>query len=156
MRYLILLLVILLFFCAGNYRKYNGSVGYTDLKVGKDIYEIEFVVKGPSILNAKKKAYVRAAEIGKELGYPFFDVLEINAENYEGTQLIEGKKVINETVSDSNKKKIEITETAPSYNKITSSASKIKVIYSDSAAFNVDEYLHIGKKSGYFKKMWLF
>jgi hypothetical protein len=73
-------LVLLLSGCAGlfppNYRSYSDGVGFSDVQVAKDTWEVSYV--GPAEFNelqAKKMAILRAAELTRLSGRRWFRIV---------------------------------------------------------------------------------
>lgn len=57
------------------YQPLQNGIGFTEVEVGKDKYEIMFHgTSDQDELMAKKYAMVRAAEIGKRNGFPYFTI----------------------------------------------------------------------------------
>lgn len=82
MKYLILLTGLFLIGCATSYQRESFSGGYSDMKVGPDMYQVNF--SGNGYTSSKTTSLYllrRCAEIAREQGYQYFAFIEKGAEN---------------------------------------------------------------------------
>lgn len=95
MRFLSLILVSgLLSACATSYQPQGYSGGYTDMKLGKDIYQVSFKGNGYTGSDRVNRFFLRrCAELTQQQGYEYFALVNQEAEanqqitgtNYNGT-----------------------------------------------------------------------
>ncbi|GBC59270.1 hypothetical protein DENIS_0206 [Desulfonema ishimotonii] len=149
-------LMMFLFLTAGcsstGYGPYNGHSGYSDLKTDAGVYEVEYVENGMSEIESKKKALVRAAEIGFSSGYLYFDVLEERSELLKDRKFVEGKTEIRKSKDENGVKKTEIKESPSHFEDVIKIKTWMKVRFSNRGGkMSVREYRNIGIASGYIK-----
>lgn len=83
-----LMTLVFLFGCATPYQKIGDTGGYQHLKLAEDVYRVTFLGNGFTEYNrAYDFALLRAAEIGKELGYSHFTVE--GQEDCSGTTVVD-------------------------------------------------------------------
>jgi len=153
-------LPLILLGCATSiYHPFSDGVGYTEVEVGKDKYEVMFHgTADQDELVAKKYALIRAAEIGKRNGFGFFAI------DNGKTKEKEDKDVIRETESRSlpderylypHPEKHRKTETVTVTHTETRPTIKILVIYHKDECpdcLSVDQNLAEATESGILKK----
>ena len=83
--------------CASNYyRPYNNGIGYSEVNVAKDRYEIIYYgAADQDELNAKKYAIVRAAEVGKQNKFAYFKIGNSREHEQTSTEVIREKQFDN-------------------------------------------------------------
>lgn len=79
---LLALALMILQSCSSPYRPYSDAVGYCDLQIGKDTWEVQYV--GPSTmaeLQTKELAILRAAELTHLMGGRWFSLVSEERES---------------------------------------------------------------------------
>ena len=110
----ILWCAVLLCGCSSVYHSYQGSSGYIDAPLQRDVYQVTYVgLPRHLATQVQSWATLRCAELTVEKGGRHFEVLDTKVERKVTTRLIAAQTTVERTVDDKKEKQKEKREEAP-------------------------------------------